>query len=199
MNPLFIPIFTFALVNIGSVIYILKTLKGEVRPNRITWFLWGVIPIIAYSIQSGENTGLSSLFTLAVGIGPLLIFCATFFNTKSYWKINRVDLICLSASILSIVLWISTKNPLLALSLSIGADFLAGVPTLIKSYRDPESENYLNFLFGAIAAILTLTIIGNWNFLTYGFAVFILGMNVVITFLLLVRPSKFFHSRTYKL
>ena len=33
---------------IGQLTYAIDTVKGKIKPNRVTWFLWALIPLIAF-------------------------------------------------------------------------------------------------------------------------------------------------------
>lgn len=79
-----------------------------------------------------------------VGFTPLCIFIASFFNKKSYWKITKFDLLCGLFSIFGLVLWYITKEGNIAILFAIFSDLSAGIPTLVKSFKYPETENYLN-------------------------------------------------------
>jgi hypothetical protein len=98
--------------------YLVDTLKGKVKPNRITWFLWALAPMIAFSAMISEGVGLSSLMTFSTGFGPLLIFIATFMSKKAYWKISKFDIICGSFSVLALLLWYLTKTGSIAIVFS---------------------------------------------------------------------------------
>jgi len=158
----------------GSSSYVIATLKGKTKPNRVSWFLWATAPIIAFSAEIKSGVGLTSLMTFMVGFGPLLVFLASFVNRKSVWKLTKLDIACGILSVLAIILWKVTGTGNIAIALSIAADLLAGVPTIIKSYIVPESESYWAFLCGAISAAITLLTIKVWTFANAGFPVYIL-------------------------
>jgi hypothetical protein len=164
-----------ALINlIGSSTYVFNTLKGKTKPNRVTWFLWAVAPLIAFSAQIDEGARWESLMTFMVGFGPLMIFLASFINRKAFWKITKLDIVCGAISVLALILWLVTGTGLIAIIFSILADFLAGVPTIIKSFKEPETEHHSVFRNGAISASITLLTIKRWEFSNYGFALYIL-------------------------
>lgn len=175
---------------IGQISYISDTLKGRVKPNRVTWFLWAVIPAIALLAEIKQGVGLPVLMTFMVGFGPLLIFLASFINKKAYWKISVLDIICGLISILGVVLWQIVGSGNLAILFSIIADFVAGIPTMVKSYHAPESENYMPFLFSAINALLTLLALKVWNFAHYAFPLYILFACLVLIVLIKFRVGK---------
>jgi hypothetical protein len=170
-----------ALLNlIGSGTYALATLKGRTKPNRVTWFLWALAPLIAFSASVKDGVGLPSLMTFMVGFGPLLIFLSSFVNRKAYWRISRLDIICGTISVIAIILWLITGSGFIAILFSIIADLIAGIPTLIKAYNAPETENYSVFLFGSISAAITLLAIDKWEFSYYAFPVYILTICLIL-------------------
>lgn len=170
---------------LGGLSYFIATLKGKVKPNRVTWFLWALAPLIAFAAEIGEGVGIQSLLTFMVGFNPLLIFLASFVNKKAEWKLGILDWIMGGLSLLGILLWYLTKDGNYAIFFAIAADGLAAVPTLVKSYYFPETENYWAFLAAFIAAAITLLTIDIWNFAHYGFPLYILLITLV--FVLLIR------------
>jgi len=179
---------------IGSVGYIIKTLQGKIKPNKVTWFLWALAPLIAFAAQIKQGVGLQSLLTFMVGFMPIIIFLASFVNKKSYWKIERSDLICGSLSIFGLIAWQITKVGNIAIIFSIVADFLAGWPTFVKSFKYPETENYLIYLGNAIFASITLLTIKVWNFETYSFSLYLFVVTLLIAIIIKFKVKKLFNK-----
>src|SRR3989344_8314569 len=109
----------------GSIGYFVETIQGKVKPNRVTWFLWALAPLVAFTAQIKQGVGIQSLLTLMAGLIPFVIFFASFINKNSYWKIGRLDIICGIFSILGLVLWWITKVGNVAIAFAILADLLA--------------------------------------------------------------------------
>ena len=165
-----------ALNLIGSVTYVVATVKGKTKPNRVTWFLWALAPLIAFGAMVGEGVSpLDGLMTFMVGFGPLMIFIASFVNEKSVWKITKFDVICGGLSVLGIIAWELTRTGNIAILFSVLADGLALLPTLVKSWKEPETENYVVFMNGAISAMITLLALKTYNFEHVAFPVYILA------------------------
>lgn len=165
-----------ALNLIGSVTYVVATVKGKTKPNRVTWFLWALAPLIAFGAMVGEGVSpLDGLMTFMVGFGPLMIFIASFVNEKSVWKITKFDVICGGLSVLGIIAWALTRTGNIAILFSVLADGLALLPTLVKSWKEPETENYVVFMNGAISAMITLLALKTYNFEHVAFPVYILA------------------------
>ena len=164
-----------AFINLlGGISYIKDTLQGKIQPNRVSWGLWAVAVMIAFAAEIGEGVRLQSLTTFMVGFTPLLIFLASFVNKKAYWKLTKFDLLCGILSVLGIILWYITKNGNIAIIFSIFADLMAGIPTLVKSYEHPESENWIEFMSSFISVVILLFTLKNWGFAYYGFPLYIL-------------------------
>ena len=182
-----------ALNLIGSASYVVETIKGKAKPNRVTWFLWALAPLIAFSAQLSQGVGISSLMTFMVGFGPLAVFIASFVNRKSYWQITRLDIACGVLSLGALVLWGITRTGNIAIAFAIAADALAAAPTLIKSWHEPESEDYRVFLYAAISAVITMLTLSSWNFEDYGFPLYIFAICVILSVVIAfpkLRPFK---------
>lgn len=67
---------------LGGISYVVDTLKGKVKPNRISWGIWAIAPLIAFFAEIKQGVGIQSLMTFMVGFSPLMIFVASFFNKK---------------------------------------------------------------------------------------------------------------------
>jgi hypothetical protein len=168
----------------GSLNYAINTLKGKTKPNRVTWFLWALAPLIAFAAQISQGVGLVSLMTFMVGFGPLLIFIASFFNKNSAWKLTKFDIVCGSLSLLGLVIWFFTREANYAIAIAIIADLLAALPTIVKSYKYPETESHLVFLFASINALIALLVIENWGFEYYAFPLYILLLCLPLFFMI---------------
>ena len=164
----------------GTATYLIDTLKGKAKPNKVTWALWALAPMIAFGAEISQGVGLKSLMTFMVGFGPLLVFIASFVNKKAYWKLHKLDLVCGGLSILGLLLWMITRVGNIAIFFSVLADGLASVPTITKSWRFPQTESSTIFLLSGINATITLLTIDVWNFQHYAFPVYILAINALL-------------------
>lgn len=165
---------------VGGLSYLVDTIYGKVKPNRVTFFLWTLAPFVAFAAEIKQGVGIQSLMTFMVGFTPLLIFLASFVNKKSEWKLGRFDFTCGALSLIGLLLWYLTKVENVAIMSSILADGLAALPTVVKSYYYPKTENGWAYLATAISALLTLLTIKTWNFAHYGFPAFTLIVTLII-------------------
>ena len=169
---------------IGGIGYLIDTLRGRVRPNRVGWLLWSIAPLVAFFAMIKQGVGPEAWATFIVGFLPLLVFIASFVNKKAYWEITKLDYICGTLSVLGLILWMVTRVGNIAIFFSIMADALASYLTIYKSYKKPESESHLVFTLGIINAAIGLLIIKEWNFQNYAFNLYILIDDILIATLI---------------
>lgn len=144
---------------IGMSFYAKATISGEAKPNKVTWLMWSLAPLIGSAAAFYDGVRWAVLPVFMSGFGPLLVFIASFLNSKSYWKLGKFDYLCGIFSILALVLWGITKEPLVAIIFSIVSDGFAAVPTLIKSWKHPDTESveaYTAGLLGTLTSFFAL-------------------------------------------
>jgi hypothetical protein len=176
-----------AIGSLGSLSYLIATIRGRARPNRVTFFFWAFAPLIAFAAELAEGVRIQSIMTLMVGVSPLAIFLASFVNPRSDWRLTRFDVGCGILALGGLALWAFTREGNLAIVFSIAADAFAAIPTIVKSYSHPESENRWLYLASAINAGVTLLTVREWTFAYYGFPAYILAVCIFI-FSLVSRP-----------
>ncbi len=174
MLPEYFAILGAILGSLGGFYYLYETILGRTQPNRITWLLWGIFPMVIFAAQRAQGVQGVSWASFVAGFTPFLIVAASFFNRKAYWKSEPRDYGLMAAAIVGIVLWAVTDNPNLALLFSLLADILAGLPTLIKAYRYPESESWVAYAistFGFGISLLSVKVhnLENTAFVAYVF------------------------------
>ena len=159
---------------LGTAVYLRDTLRGTTKPNRVTWLLWAVAPLLAAAVELNAGVGLRALPTFMIGFLPLLVFAASFHNPVAVWKVRRIDYACGAMSLAGTAAWLATQNGVVAIVAAIAADFLAGVPTMMKSWSHPESESVSSYVGAVInSGILLLTVV-RWTTEVVAFPLFIL-------------------------
>ena len=78
---IFLILISVSLSIYGSYRYIFDTIKGTTRPNRVSYGLWAVAPLIGVgaAISSGADW-LKTVRTFMAGFVPLIILIASFTN-----------------------------------------------------------------------------------------------------------------------
>ncbi len=176
-------VFMGAAANIyGSLLYIKYVVRGDTKPNRVSWLMWSIAPLIATAAEFSDGVRWAVLPVFLSGFTPIMTLIASFFNPNAYWKITRFDYYCGFFSLLALVLWGITKEPVIAIVFAIVSDFFATIPTLIKAWRYPETESGSTYWGGLVSALTGFFAIQAWIFSAYAFLMSIMVQNSLILF-----------------
>ena len=165
---------------LAAFAYIRSMFRGQTMPNRVTWFMWSVAPFIATAAALSEGADWAAVPVFMSGFSPFLIFAASFFTKKAYWKSTKFNYACGALSGLALVLWFATAEANLAIIFAILSDALAAVPTLTKARRRPQTESVWPFLVGAVAPITSFLVVATWSFSALAFPTYLIAVNVLM-------------------
>jgi hypothetical protein len=96
------------------------------------------------------------------------------------------------AAMAGIVLWFITDEPNLAILLVLIADLLASIPTIIKSFKRPETESWIAYALSTIGFGIGVFSIQTFNFENAAFAIYLFVIQTLLTVLtirVLFRPN----------
>ncbi|HSX28764.1 MAG TPA: hypothetical protein VLF60_04935 [Candidatus Saccharimonadales bacterium] len=167
--------------------YIHAVVTGKAKPHIVSWFFWGLTALIAFGVQLTQGVGPAAFVTLALGIGPVIVFTLAIVKGLHRITFTFIDKLCAVLTAIGILLWVFTKDPMTALWLSICADMVSGVPTIIKCYYRPDSEHALPYSMSVASMIVTLISIHHWTVAAVAFPAYILGTNLLFTTLIASR------------
>ena len=131
----------------GGYDYLRDTLAGKTKPNRVSWSLWALAPLISLGAAFSAGADLwASVRVIVGGIVPATIFFASFVNKNSYWRLKTFDWFCGGLSLAALIFWQIADSPLMAVLLASLANTFASVPTFVKAWNYPETESRLIFI-----------------------------------------------------
>jgi hypothetical protein len=176
-------IYIGVLLNLIGIFWYIRTIfSSGTKPNLVSWFVWMLAPFVGVFLQIKAGVGLSFLGVFMAGFGPLLVIIFSLFKKNTFWKITTFDMICGVFSLFALILYVLTNKLGISIFFAIVSDGLASIPTIIKSWKFPESESSTTYLGGIINNILSLLIIKNWGFPIYSFSIYFIIINVIIIF-----------------
>jgi len=178
----------------GGFFYVKDVVSGRAKPNLVTWFFWSLAPLVGTFLQIKAGAGLSVLPVFLAGFVPLVIFFIALVNKNSYWKITSFDIFCGLFSFIALVLWVLTHKADISIIFAILSDTLAAIPTLIKSWKFPETETIIGYIPGILNNILGLLVIQSWNFSIYSFGIYFILLNS--TLVVFILRKKIFSNKT---
>lgn len=170
-------------INILAYFYYFKgILYGEVKPNLVSWSIWTLAPLLAFFFQIRAGAGLSSLPVFFAGFFPLLVILLAIVKRNSYWKLTTLDIFCGILALMALVLYITTQNLSISILFAILSDGLAAIPTIVKTWKFPETESPGPYIAGLSGNLLGLSIIHNWIFTIYSFGLYNIIINIFLLF-----------------
>lgn len=164
----------------GGLSYLRDTVRGRIKPNRITFLMWATAPLIGAAAAYAEGVRWAVLPVFMAGFTPLLIFLATFVNPNAYWKLGIFDYACGAFSLLALILWGITREPIVALVFALASDGFALIPTLVKSWQHPKTESGLAYGASLFNALTSFFAIQSWVFAAYAFPIYLVLQNSLV-------------------
>lgn len=165
---------------VGALVYARATWRGTARPNRVTWALWALAPLIGTAAAVVDGVGIAILPVFMAGFGPLIVFVVSLRNREAYWTLGRFDYACGAFSLAALFVWAMTHEPMTAIALAIVADGLAALPTLKKSWSAPESESVSVYAATILSAGFGMWAVGEWRPEAYAFGAYLILINIAI-------------------
>ncbi len=147
---------------LAYVLYIAAIVRGYTKPSRTTWWIWSVLGMIigvSYFLSGAENT---IWVPLGEVVGPFVIALLSLKYGVGGW--SPIDKFAILGSVGSLVLWGISGSPLVGLVASLSIDFLAVVPTVVKTYYKPEEEDRLAWSLTGLGNFLNLFAVEKWVF-----------------------------------
>ena len=186
-------IFLAVAINLlSSLVYAYSVIKGKTRPNRVTWFILSFAPLLAFGGMLAQDVSFrESIFTLQTAIGPLIVAVSTFFAKQPKWKITKFDLFCGILSVCGFLLAYLLREGNVAIVFGILADGLAFLPTLVKAFRFPETENPAPFIIGIVSASIAIAIVTTYDFKHIAFPLYILIADILATLFIYFKLGEF--------
>ena len=183
MNKILYGEIATAITVIAYLPYIFSIFKNKTKPNRTTWlvlFLIGFITLIVYK-EAGASATLGVAF--ANTVGPLIIFILSLNFGKGWEKLS--DFKYLLFSLIAIVLWQIFDSPVVGLIFNLVADFIAFLPTIRKSFKEPWTEDLLTWCLFVVGGIINLFAVETWVFAIVIYPLYILLAEGLVAILLL--------------
>ncbi len=176
------------LQTISYLVYFWGIYKGKTKPHAFTWFVWGVMNVVAFaaSLVAGGQAG---AWVLLVNVIGCFIVASIGFIQK-HVEYDKYDWWALFGSFLGIFLWWLTKDPLYAVILVCISDGIAVIPTFRKAYRVPFEENILSFALGLIHYPLSILALESFSPTTWLYLASITVLDGALVVLIIIRRKQ---------
>lgn len=145
-------LFTFG----GLVPYFLEIHKKEIYPHNLSWLGWAFITLVGGVAMLAEGWSWSVIIIFANTLSCLLIVGYSVYKKVGVWSTTKYDYIFFGLGILGIILWQTFDIPIIAVVCSVLADLFFGIPTIIKSYKNPKTELPIAWFACMMAGLFSL-------------------------------------------
>lgn len=145
---------------VGFFLYIVSIIKDktEKKPERATWWIWTLNSILLLTSYNAEGAKETGWLAVAYVIGCVIIALLTIKYGVGGWSI--LDLICLTGTVVTVVLWIKI-GPLAAFISSLVIDLFGVAPTIYRSFYHPKKEDKFSWIMWLAGGFLGLLSVGN--------------------------------------
>jgi len=170
---------------ISVVPYTRSILRGNTKPQRMTWLIWTVLILIAFFSQLAKGASWSLLLTAGDGIAILFTFILSIkYGVEGF---RKIDIISLAGAGLSLLLWYFTKEPAVALFLIILIDIIGLNLTIQKAWKNPETENWVGWAMCGVGGLFGILAVGSYNFILLAYPIYICFINSLMAIIILAR------------
>ncbi|MBI2623324.1 MAG: hypothetical protein HYW65_01990 [Candidatus Liptonbacteria bacterium] len=171
-----------ALISVlGAGAYIRDTLSGKSKPNRVSWSMWALAPLVGTAAALSAHADPWAVIRIFLaGFLPLLVFTASFLNPQSYWKLTLFDFLCGACSILALMVWGFADSPRAAILFAAIGDGFASLPTIRKAWKYPETETGLTYIASFVSVLLIIPSIPRWDIENSAFQIYLLTANTLL-------------------
>lgn len=165
---------------LGYIPYFLGTFRGKTIPIQVSWFVWfslGIVNLLSYY----KISVILPLFGAGNVFGTLIIFLLSFKYGQK--KFGFIDFFSLIGSVIGLLILFIFDLPQFALLLSVTVDLIGSIPTIYKTYINPDSEDFfawLLFFFGSLLAFISADLSNFSIFYFHVYLVVLCGLVVII-------------------
>lgn len=141
---------------IGGGPYIKDIYFKKVRPHVLSWLGWAFITGLGASAMYAEGSTWLALIVAANTVTCLSIAIFSVVRKVGVFQTSKWDCLFFGLGILGLILWLTLDMPVLALICAISADFCFGAPTIVKTFKEPESETPFVWIMATLSGFLSL-------------------------------------------
>ena len=152
-------IFLLAVITIlGVASYVAgvwQMLKGKYLPSTFSRVVW-----VLLAINSFAGVVLSKSSQSSILLGAILLLGNIAVCIVSFWKgtktIGKLEYYCIALLVLSGIIWIFFRAPLVNLAISLFAHFIGAAPTYKKVWQNPKGESIAFWSLFFLASVLSI-------------------------------------------
>lgn len=136
---------------VGTVPYFASIVKGRTRPHQLTWLVFTIMNGIVTVSQYLSGARSSVLISATYFVASFAIFLMSYrYGVRGS---SRYDWLLFGMSLATIVVWLFTKNNVIAIWLTVLIDVFATSMTILKIRNHRGSEDHVPWLIASLAYV----------------------------------------------
>jgi hypothetical protein len=174
-----------ALAVLAAVIYIAQTLRGEVRPHPLSWFLFGILSLTGFLVQRDEGARQGSWTLLAMTV--ICFLFVTVSVARGERSFSRREWAFLAAGGAVFVAYLFTRQANVAAALTTLVDALGYGPTFVRGWSQPKKDSVTSFALNGVKFVPSLMAMDPISFATSFYPATLLVLNAAVATMLVLR------------
>lgn len=142
--------------------YLFSIITKKTQPSRVTWFVYslvGIILFLTYYLSWARET----LWQPWVAVLFNITFAVLSIKYWTWWA-TKLDKSCILGVLITLIAWYITKDPVIGMTFIVIVAIIGSIPTIVKVYTNPETEDSLTWVIWALAWIINLFAIKTWHY-----------------------------------
>jgi hypothetical protein len=178
-------ILSVALAIIAAIIYVFQTLRGDVRPHPLSWFLFGILSATGYWVQRDQGAHQGSWTLLAMTIICFVFVAASVARGERSFSRQEWSFAVAGGAVF--VLYLFTREPNVAAALTTIVDALGYAPTFVRGWSHPRKDSVTSFALNGVKFVPSLMAMDPISFATSFYPATLLVLNTAVSTTLLLR------------
>ena len=172
-------------VLIGGIPYLSDIKNKKVKPHVLSWLGWAFITTLGAlaMLAGGSVWAVAILFANAALCLTIALF--SIIKRAGVWSTGIQDYIFFGIGIIGLILWQVLDMPILALICAIIADFSFGIPTIIKTFKDPSTETPFVWIMATLSGLFSLFALQNFSFSESAYPIYLFMFDSIVLILTL--------------
>ena len=174
-----------ALAILAAVIYVAQTLRGEVRPHPLSWFLFGTLSLTGYLVQRGEGVQQGSWTLMAMTVICFLFVAVSVARGERSFSRSEWAFAVAGGAVFVVYLFTGQAN--IAAALTTLVDALGYGPTFVRGWAQPRKDSVSSFALNGLKFVPSLMAMDPINFATAFYPATLLVLNAAVAIMLVIR------------
>ncbi len=159
--------------------------KGTEKINLAGWILYDLSMLMIVMSSIALHAWQAVWLAVAYLVGQSAMIALSF--RTGYFAFSKFDYSCIGISLLGLLLWISTSNPMYALVLNVAVDALGTSSIARKVYVHPGTEDTVAWAAALAVATLNVFAVASFDVSNALYPVYLVFANLLVVSLSLRR------------